>query len=140
VSWTFGSVAIVGSGAIGLYYGGRLAAAGENVKFLLRSDFDDIQQNGLRCESIHGDFALPEVQGFRRSEEIGPVDLVIVAWKATANSHLADVLPPLLHADTQVLTCKTVWEIARRSLRSPERIVCSAGYALSASIGFRPAS
>jgi len=97
-------VAIVGSGAIGLYYGGRLAAAGENVKFLLRSDFDEIQQNGLRCESIHGDFELPQVQGFRRAEEIGPVDLVIVAWKATANSHLADVLPPLLHADTQVLT------------------------------------
>lgn len=104
MSWTFGSVAIVGSGAIGLYYGGRLAAAGENVKFLLRSDFDDIQQNGLHCESIHGDFALPKLQGFRRAEEIGPVDLVIVAWKATANSHLADVLPPLLHADTQVLT------------------------------------
>ena len=97
-------MAIVGSGAIGLYYGGRLAAAGENVKFLLRSDFDEIQQNGLRCESIHGDFELPQVQGFRRAEEIGPVDLVIVAWKATANSHLADVLPPLLHADTQVLT------------------------------------
>jgi len=104
VSWTFGSVAIVGSGAIGLYYGGRLASAGENVKFLLRSDFNEIQQNGLRCESIHGDFALSRVQGFRRAEEIGPVDLVIVAWKATANSHLADVLPPLLHADTQVLT------------------------------------
>lgn len=97
-------MAIVGSGAIGLYYGGRLAAAGENVKFLLRSDFDDIQQRGLRCESIHGDFALSQVQGFRRAEEIGPVDLVIVSWKATANSHLAEVLPPLLHADTQVLT------------------------------------
>ena len=104
MSWTFGSVAIVGAGAIGLYYGGRLAAAGENVKFLLRSDFDEIQRNGLRCESIHGDFAVPQVQGFRRAEEIGPVDLVIVAWKATANTHLAEVLPPLLHADTQVLT------------------------------------
>jgi 2-dehydropantoate 2-reductase len=97
-------VAIVGSGAIGLYYGGRLAAAGVNVKFLLRSDFDDVQRDGIRCESIHGDFALPSVQGFRRAEEIGPVDLVIVSWKATANAHLADVLPPLLHADTQVLT------------------------------------
>jgi len=104
VSWTFGSVAIVGAGAIGLYYGGRLAAAGEDVKFLLRSDYDDIQRNDLRCESIHGDFAVPQVQGFRRAEATGPVDLVIVSWKATANPHLAEVLPPLLHAETQVLT------------------------------------
>jgi 2-dehydropantoate 2-reductase len=44
------------------------------------------------------------MRGFRTAAEIGPVDLVIVAWKATANAHLAEVLPPLLHADTQVLT------------------------------------
>ena len=104
MSWTFQSVAIVGSGAIGLYYGGRLAAAGEDVRFLLRSDFDDVKRDGIRCESIHGDFSLPEVKGFRTPEEIGPVDLVIVCWKATSNGHLRAILPPLLHADTQLLT------------------------------------
>ena len=104
MSWTFQSVAIVGSGAIGLYYGGRLAEAGENVKFLLRSDFDAISENGLKVESVDGDFELPQVQAFRSPEEIGPVDLVIVAWKATANSQLKAVLPPLLHDRTQVLT------------------------------------
>jgi 2-dehydropantoate 2-reductase len=104
VNWTFKSVAVVGSGAIGLYYGGRLAAAGEEVKFLLRSDFDTISQEGLKVESVHGYFSLGEVDAYRSAEEIGPVDLVIVAWKATANHQLAKVLPPLLHADTQVLT------------------------------------
>lgn len=99
-----GSVAVVGSGAIGLYYGGRLAAAGEDVRFLLRSDFEAISQNGLEVHSAHGDFKLPRVQAFRSAEEIGPVDLVIVAWKATANHQLVNVLPPLLHARTQVLT------------------------------------
>lgn len=119
VSWTFKSVAVVGSGAIGLYYGGRLAQAGEDVRFLLRSDFDTISREGLKVESVHGDFELPEVQAFRTPEEIGPVDLVIVAWKATANHQLAAVLPPLLHAGTQVLTlqnglgnCETIAEIA----------------------------
>jgi 2-dehydropantoate 2-reductase len=53
---------------------------------------------------VHGDFKLPRVQAYRSAEEIGPVDLVIVAWKATANHQLASVLPPLLHAGTQVLT------------------------------------
>ncbi|MEO5714950.1 MAG: 2-dehydropantoate 2-reductase [Luteolibacter sp.] len=119
MSWTFQSVAIVGSGAIGLYYGSRLAAAGEDVKFLMRSDFEAISRHGLKVGSIHGDFDLPDVKAFRTPEEIGPVDLVIVAWKATANDQLAKVLPPLLHEKTQVLTlqnglgnCECIAEIA----------------------------
>ena len=104
MSWTFQSVAIVGSGAVGLYFGSRLAAAGEDVRFLMRSDFEAISKNGLKVESIHGDFELPRVKAFRTPEEIGPVDLVIVAWKATANDQLVTVLPPLLHEKTQVLT------------------------------------
>jgi 2-dehydropantoate 2-reductase len=125
VAWTFQSVAVVGSGAIGLYYGGRLAAAGENVKFLLRSDFEAISRDGLKVESVHGDFKLPTVDAYRTSEKIGPVDLVIVAWKATANSQLATVLPPLLHPKTQVLTlqnglgnCESLAEIV-----GPERVM-----------------
>ena len=89
MSWTFKSVAVVGSGAVGLYYGGRLAAAGEDVRFLMRSDHDVISRDGLKVESVHGDFELPRVRAFQAAEEIGPVDLVIVAWKATANHHLA---------------------------------------------------
>lgn len=102
--WTFKSVAVVGSGAVGLYYGGRLAAAGCDVRFLLRTDYEALARGGLRVKSVHGDFEVPQLQAFRTAGGIGPVDLVIVAWKATANSHLGAVLPPLLHAQTQVLT------------------------------------
>ncbi|MEX1114841.1 MAG: 2-dehydropantoate 2-reductase [Akkermansiaceae bacterium] len=125
MSWTFQSVAVVGSGAIGLYYGGRLAAAGEDVRFLMRGDFEVISKGGLKVESCHGDFELPEVRAFRTAAEIGPVDLVIVAWKATSNDHLAEILPPLLHANTQVLTlqnglgnCESIAEIT-----GPERVL-----------------
>lgn len=118
MGWTFKSVAVVGSGAIGLYYGGRLAAAGEDVRFLMRSDYDAISKDGLKVESVHGDFEIPQVQAFRNAGEIGPVDLVIVSWKATANHLLESVLPPLLHANTQVLTlqnglgnCESIAEI-----------------------------
>lgn len=104
MSWNFQSVAVVGSGAVGLYYGGRLAAAGENVKFLLRSDFEGISQNGLKVQSVDGDFDVTSPQIFQTAAEIGPVDLVIVAWKTTSNHQLSSVLPPLLHAGTQVLT------------------------------------
>ena len=104
LSWTFKSVAVVGSGAIGSYYGGRLAANGEDVRFLARSEYHYLSEHGLKVESIHGDFILPHVKVYQTPEAIGPVDLVIVAWKATSNEHLASVLPPLLHAGTQVLT------------------------------------
>lgn len=125
MSWTFQSVAVVGSGAIGLYYGGRLAQAGEDVRFLLRSDFDEVKLNGIRCTSVHGDFTLPEVKGYRSAEEIGPVDLVIVSWKATTNGHLREVLLPLLHPGTQVLTlqnglgnCEAI-----AAITGPERVL-----------------
>lgn len=101
---TFQSVAVVGAGAIGLYYGGRLAAAGEDVRFLARADYDVLRRDGLKVESVHGDFEVPQVRAYRTPEEIGPVDLVIVAWKATSNPLLDGVLAPLLHAQTQVLT------------------------------------
>jgi 2-dehydropantoate 2-reductase len=89
---------------MGLYYGGRLAAAGEDVRFFARSDYEVLARDGLKARSVHGDFEVPQVRAFLTPEAIGPVDLVIVAWKATANGHLGAVLPPLLHARTQVLT------------------------------------
>jgi 2-dehydropantoate 2-reductase len=104
MDWNFKSVAVVGAGAVGLYYGGRLAEAGEDVRFLVRSDFDVLKREGLKVESVHGDFVLPEVRVARTPEEIGPVDLVVVTWKATSNHLLPEVLPPLLHSGTQVLT------------------------------------
>lgn len=98
------SFAIVGSGAVGSYYGGRLAKAGNEVNFLLRADYEAVKENGLRVESVDGDFFLPEVRCARSSEEIGPVDVVIVAWKATANQHAKEVITPLLHDNTIILT------------------------------------
>ena len=118
VKWDFRDVAVVGSGALGMYYGGRLAEAGGNVRFLARGDFEELSRDGIRAESVAGDFHLPRVEVFRRPEEIGPVDLVIVSWKATANGALARTLPPLLHEGTQVLTlqnglgnCEAIAEI-----------------------------
>ena len=104
MEWDFNSVAIVGSGAIGLYYGGRLAEAGVDVKFLARSDYDQLSKFGLEVESSAGNFHLTDISVFKYPEDIGPVDLVIVAWKATTNDALADVLPQLMHERTQVLT------------------------------------
>lgn len=111
---------MVGAGAIGLYYGARLAAAGNDVRFLLRSDYETVKRDGIRVESVAGDLHLKEVKASLTPGEIGPVDLVIVAWKTTSNELFGEVLPPLLHEHTQVLTlqnglgnCERLAEIVR---------------------------
>lgn len=97
-------IALVGSGAVGCYYGGRLAQGGHEVHFLMRRDLLHVQQHGLEIHSHLGDFRLPQVLAHCTTEEIGPCDLVIIALKATANTALQSLLPPLLGKDTLLLT------------------------------------
>jgi len=97
-------IAIVGSGAVGCYYGARLAQHGYGVHFLMRSDFEHVSTHGLVIKSHQGDFQLPKVQCYKAPEGIGSCDLVIIALKSTANDSLPDLLRPLLHENTAVLT------------------------------------
>ncbi len=100
----FGSIAIVGAGAIGSYYGARLALAGVDVRFLLRGDLAHVRAHGLTLREKDATRRLDRVAAFATTSEIGPVDLVIVALKTTANASLASLLPPLLGSETAVLT------------------------------------
>lgn len=97
-------IAIIGSGALGLYYGALLQRSGEDVRFLLRRDYDAITMNGLSVHSINGDFHLSQVAGYRSSTDIGQVDLVLVGLKTFANDQLPELIAPLLGASTQILT------------------------------------
>jgi len=97
-------VAIVGTGAIGGYYGARLAQSGVDVHFLLRRDFAHVREHGFHVESVAGDFDLPEVSCAQDSKSIGPVDLVVIAWKSVSNGHFQEVVSPLLHENTVILT------------------------------------
>jgi len=98
-----GRVAIIGAGAVGCYYGGRLAQHGHDVHFLLRSDYESVVKDGLQITSPQGDAHL-HVNAHRSTTEIGPCDLVIIAMKVTANEALLDLIPPLLHPGTALLT------------------------------------
>ncbi len=97
-------IAILGAGALGCYYGARLAESGQDVSFIVRSAYEPVTQNGLHVESVHGDIHLPAPQVYRTPEECGPVDLVIVCWKSTCNAALDTALPPLLKENTEVIT------------------------------------
>ena len=97
-------IAIVGAGAIGSYYGGKLAYFGRDVHFLLRNDYEIVRKKGLRLRSKNENIHVPKVQAHRSTEEIGPCDLVIVAVKATSNPELPPLLAPLLGKKTMILT------------------------------------
>ena len=95
--------AVIGTGAIGGYYGAKLARSGQEVHFLLHRDYDVVKQNGLRVDSCDGGFLLPQVLAYRDTADMPQVDVVIVGLKSV-NNHLLDrLLPPLLREDTLVL-------------------------------------
>ena len=96
-------IAVVGCGAVGSFYGARLARAGHEVHFLLRSDYDTVRRQGVLIRSLEGDFQV-QPQCARRPEEIGPADLVLIGLKTTANEAFAKLLPPLVGSGTAVLT------------------------------------
>lgn len=97
------SYAIVGTGAIGGYYGACLQKAGFSVSFLVRSDYDQIRERGLIVESWRGDFTLPQVAAYTNAAEMPPADVVIVTLKTTHNEALAKILPSILKDDGVVV-------------------------------------
>jgi 2-dehydropantoate 2-reductase len=97
-------VAVVGSGAIGSYYGGKLAAAGCNVHFLMRSDLSEARRGGLRIRGPGEDIQISKINCHNSTKEIGPCDLVLIAVKTISNKEIVDPMPPLLHEQTMLLT------------------------------------
>ena len=101
-----GKVAIVGTGAVGGFYGGMLARAGADVHFLFRSTYEDVVRDGLSLvlHESNESFFVECLQAYRDSSEIGVCDWVVVAAKATANTQLGKVLSPLVDENTCLLT------------------------------------
>lgn len=99
-------IAIVGAGAVGGYYGARLAQHGHDVHFLLRGDYEAVKRNGLVVESCDGDFALsPEtVRVYNDPRAMPTADLVVVTLKSTANDQFESLISPLLREGTEILT------------------------------------
>ncbi|HEX4796874.1 MAG TPA: 2-dehydropantoate 2-reductase [Humisphaera sp.] len=99
-------IAIIGTGAIGGYYGARLVQHGRDVHFLLRSDFDAVRSNGWSIKSHLGDFSIAaeRVRAYRSVSEMPKADLVIVTLKTTANDQFEALIRPLLKEQTAILT------------------------------------
>jgi 2-dehydropantoate 2-reductase len=99
-------IAIIGAGAVGAYYGGRLAQHGHDVHFLLRGDYAAVNKHGWTIRSCDGDFTLPpkSVHAYDDPANMPKADLVIVTLKTTANEQLEPLIAPLIKEGTSILT------------------------------------
>ncbi|MEZ5936368.1 MAG: 2-dehydropantoate 2-reductase [Alphaproteobacteria bacterium] len=107
-------LAVMGAGALGCYFGGRLAAAGSDIVFIARGrQLDALRRDGLRIESPLGDLHLPEVQASDDPGEVGEVDLVLFLVKLYDTEAAAKAIGPMLGPQTAVLSFQNgidAWE------------------------------
>jgi 2-dehydropantoate 2-reductase len=97
------SIAVIGAGAVGCYYGARLARAGHDVRFLMRRDLAAVRARGLEIRSVDGDFSLERPLVFATSPEIGPVDWAICSLKTTSMHEARGLIEPCIGRETRVV-------------------------------------
>jgi 2-dehydropantoate 2-reductase len=98
-------IAAMAAGAVGGYFGARLAAAGHDVFFIARGAHRDaIAKSGLTIESLLGDLHLPKPNVTDDPAKVGPVDIVLFAVKLWDTEKAAEQARPLVGENTRVIT------------------------------------
>jgi 2-dehydropantoate 2-reductase len=114
-------IAVIGSGGIGAYFGGRLAASGHDVVFVARgSHLEAIRAHGLQVASVAGDVTVSPAQATDDIASIGPVDVVLLAVKTWQIDAVLDELPALVGPRTAVLT-------TQNGVEAPEQVAAVVG-------------
>ncbi len=112
--------AIIGSGAVGGYYGARLARAGQRVSFIARgAHLKAIRERGLEVRSPLGDFTV-HAEADDSAARVGPVDVVMYAVKTYDNASALPLLDALVGGETVVLTLQN-------GVDSPDEIAARVG-------------
>lgn len=128
-------IAVMGTGGVGGYYGGRLAAAGEDVRFIARgAHLDAMRERGLQVFSGAGDLQL-KVKATDDPGDIGPVDIVLFCVKLYDLESAAAAIHPLIGPDTAVISLQNGVDSETRLARliDERHIVGGAAY-ISAAI------
>lgn len=97
-------IGIVGTGALGSFYGAKLALAGNDVHFLMRSDREAALRDGLKVTQEGTSLLVRPCQAYDNAADIGPCDLVVVTAKTVANPALPAQMAPLVGENTRILT------------------------------------
>ena len=107
-------IAVMGAGALGGYFGGRLAQAGNEVWLIARgAHLDALKADGLRILSPKGDAHLPEIRATGDPADVGIADIVLFMVKNRDVESAAEAIRPIIGPDTMIVTCQngvTAWE------------------------------
>ena len=127
---------VIGTGAIGGYYGGRLAQAGEDVHFLVHRDYNEMKES-LRVDSINGSFIIEHPNVYISSNDMPKVDVVLVALKTINNMLLPTLLSPIIDNDTIVILLQNgiCVEEDLEKMRPNLQLVAGLGFICSTKIG-----
>ncbi len=117
-------IAVLGTGGVGGLYGGWLQAAGLEVHFLARSDAEVLRQEGLHIRSPRGEWHLRNLAIHESPETLPVCDVVLVAWKTTANRSLGPILSRVAGPKTAVVFLQNGLDPEREALPwvKPENI------------------
>ena len=131
------SYAIIGTGALGGFYGARLQRAGCELHFLLHSDYEHVRQHGLVCDSKDGDFTLPKVNAYADTRDMPQCDVACVCLKTTHNHLLPQLLPPVVKDNGVVLVMQNGLGIEEQvaGIVGPQRVMGGLCFLCSNKIG-----
>jgi 2-dehydropantoate 2-reductase len=124
-------IAAMAAGAVGGYFGARMAAAGHEVFFIARgSNLAAIKKNGLKIESVHGDLHIAKPNATDDPATVGPVDIVIFAVKLWDTEKSAEMTKPMVGPATRVITLQNGIESVGRlaPILGAEQTVGGAAY------------
>ncbi len=95
--------AIIGTGGIGGYYGGKLANNHHDVHFLFHSDYNHVIQHGLRVDSVDGDFHISHPNAHANSAAMPKADVIFIGLKTTNNHLIKNIITPILKENTIIV-------------------------------------
>ncbi|GAB2774676.1 2-dehydropantoate 2-reductase [Terrabacter koreensis] len=114
-------IAVLGTGGIGGYFGGRLAASGHDVTFVARgAHLEAIRDRGLQVASVAGDFTVHPASATDDPTRVGTVDAVLLAVKTWQMAPVLETLPSLVGATTAVVT-------TQNGVEAPDQVAAVVG-------------
>ena len=129
--------AVIGTGALGGYYGGLMARQGLDMHFLLRSDYEHVLRHGLRVDSKRGDFHLPKLNAYGCSQDMPKCDVAIIGLKSTQNHLLEELLVPILHSESILLVLQNGLNVEQTASKmvGPKRVAGGCCFLCSNKVG-----
>jgi len=128
---------VLGTGALGGFYGGLMAKRELDIHFLLHSDFEHVVKHGLRVDSKLGDFHLPKINAYAKPHDMPKCDVAIIGLKSTQNHLLEDLLRPILDKDSIVLVLQNGLNVEQtaRGIVGPSRVAGGCCFLCSNKVG-----